>query len=838
MGSIETSEKFGSVSKRLILYIVVSSSVITLILTFFQLNIEYQSDLSGIHNRFEQVQKIYLKSVSEVMWASDFDKLKIILEGLSNFADITYIEAREDGNVVVAIGESKALDTITQLIPITHDYRGETIQIGTLRVEADLGAAYKRILNKVIVILGSNAIKTAIVVLLMILIFRNLVTKPLAQITDYIRSIKIEGPFAPLSLSRDKLSTDSRDEIDIVVDSINESSLQVVKFIEEIREQGNVLKLSERRFKQLFDNSEVSIWNEDFSEVLKTLDNLQDSGLEDLRLYLDDNEQVAWDMAAMIKVTGVNQATLKLFGANSEKDFIYQVDKTFSSDAMDIFKDQLCAIWDQQPIFRSEARYKTFDGSDIACLISLPIPKSRDSARNVPVSIIDITERKQLELAMQQSQDKYLDLFEHAPDMYINVNPKSTNVIQCNQTLINILGFRKEEIIGQTIFNLYTEESAKYVKNNIIPMFMDKGIVSNEQLQIKKKNGDIIDVSLNMTASRDEQGNILNSRAIWRDITSLIDTQKELKDKSEKLEIAIAGTNDGLWLWDLENNHEWHAPQWKILLGYDDNDEIPENYFSWESRIHPDDKEKVLNILKQHLEHNVAYDCEQRLRTKSNEYKWFRDRGTAIRDESGKPIRMGGSIQDISKLKKAEERHDNLNKELEILSMQDGLTGIANRRMFDQRLKHEWARSLRKKQPLSLILVDIDLFKTYNDIYGHVAGDECLKNITQTLSNVIKRPSDLVARYGGEEFVLLLPETDAIHANYLAEECSKKILEQQIPHKKLNVNSYVTISLGVCTTIPDSDKQVLSLVESADKALYQAKNNGRNQVISIEFSNH
>ena len=164
MGSTETSEKFGSVSKRLILYIVVSSSVITLILTFFQLNIEYQSDLSGIHNRFEQVQKIYLKSVSEVMWASDFDKLKIILEGLSNFADITYVEVREDGKVVVAIGESKALDTITQLIPITHDYRGETIQIGTLRVEADLGAAYKRILNKVIVILGSNAIKTAIVV--------------------------------------------------------------------------------------------------------------------------------------------------------------------------------------------------------------------------------------------------------------------------------------------------------------------------------------------------------------------------------------------------------------------------------------------------------------------------------------------------------------------------------------------------------------------------------------------------------------------------------------------------------------------------------------------------
>ena len=170
---------------------------------------------------------------------------------------------------MVAFGESKALDTVTQLIPITHDYRGETIQIGTLQVEADLSAAYKRIMNRVIVILGSNAIKTAIVVLLMIFIFRNLVTKPLTQVTDYIRSIKIDGPFAPLSLSRDTFSTDSRDEIDIVVDSINKSSRQVVKFIKEIRAQENILKFSERRFKQLFDNSEVSIWNEDFSEVLK-----------------------------------------------------------------------------------------------------------------------------------------------------------------------------------------------------------------------------------------------------------------------------------------------------------------------------------------------------------------------------------------------------------------------------------------------------------------------------------------------------------------------------------------------------------------------------------------
>lgn len=485
-----------------------------------------------------------------------------------------------------------------------------------------------------------------------------------------------------------------------------------------------------------------------------------------------------------------------------------------------------------------ETRYQCKDGHVIDVLLSSTPLDINDCSKGVTFTVTDISAIKQSTLALHQSNEKYLDLYENAPDMYINVEPKSTNIIQCNQTLVNILGFTKEEIIGHSILNLYTPESAKYVKEIIIPIFIDKGIVSNENLKIKKKNGDIIDVSLNMTAARDEQGNILHSRAIWRDISALIEMQKVLKDKSERLEIAIDGTHDGLWVWDIESGHEWHALQWKTLLGFNDNDEINDHVLSWESRVHPDDKERVLNNLNQHLEQNATYDCEQRLRTKSNEYKWFRDRGKAIRDGAGKAIRMGGSIQDISKLKKAEERLEKLNKELEILSMQDGLTGIANRRMFDQLIEQEWLRSHRSKQPLSLILIDIDLFKTYNDTYGHVAGDECLKKIAKTLSNVIKRPSDLVARYGGEEFVILLPETDAIHANHLAEECCKKILDQQIPHEKLDVNSYVTISLGVCTTIPDAEKQLLSLLELADKALYQAKNNGRNQVVSIEFSNH
>jgi diguanylate cyclase (GGDEF)-like protein/PAS domain S-box-containing protein len=176
-----------------------------------------------------------------------------------------------------------------------------------------------------------------------------------------------------------------------------------------------------------------------------------------------------------------------------------------------------------------ETRYLCKDGQIIDVLLSSTPLDINNFSKGVTFTVTDISAIKQSKFYLQQSQEKYLDLYENAPDMYLNVDPKSTNVIQCNQTLINNLGFSKEEIIGHPVFNLYTTDSAKYVEKNIIPMFLDKGIVKNEYLQVKKKNGDIIDVSLNITAIRDEQGNILHSRAIWRDITAMKEQQYQLE---------------------------------------------------------------------------------------------------------------------------------------------------------------------------------------------------------------------------------------------------------------------------------------------------------------------
>jgi len=181
-------------------------------------------------------------------------------------------------------------------------------------------------------------------------------------------------------------------------------------------------------------------------------------------------------------------------------------------------------------------------------------------------------------------------------------------------------------------------------------------------------------------------------------------------------------------------------------------------------------------------------------------------------------------------LQESQERLAEANRILQKLSSLDGLTGIANRRRFDEALSHEWERALRGQTQLSLILLDIDFFKFYNDNYGHQRGDDCLKQVAGVLERSIKRDADLVARYGGEEFAAVLPETDEEGAKAVAESMRARLAELQIPHEKSKVSSFVTISVGVGTTIPNQDAKPEMLISMADEALYEAKENGRNQV--------
>ncbi|MDJ0728806.1 MAG: sensor domain-containing diguanylate cyclase [Crocosphaera sp.] len=191
--------------------------------------------------------------------------------------------------------------------------------------------------------------------------------------------------------------------------------------------------------------------------------------------------------------------------------------------------------------------------------------------------------------------------------------------------------------------------------------------------------------------------------------------------------------------------------------------------------------------------------------------------------------------QSKKELEASNQALEKAKEKLEYLATVDELTQIYNRRYFNEYLEREWRRLARERKFISLIICDVDYFKLYNDYYHHQAGDQCLYKVAQCLKNLVKRPTDLVARFGGEEFVIILSNTNRLGAEKVAEKLCKAIEALEIPHYYSECSSHVTVSLGIATTIPTSQFSPQKLIKAADKALYEAKNMGRNGFCVAEF---
>lgn len=178
------------------------------------------------------------------------------------------------------------------------------------------------------------------------------------------------------------------------------------------------------------------------------------------------------------------------------------------------------------------------------------------------------------------------------------------------------------------------------------------------------------------------------------------------------------------------------------------------------------------------------------------------------------------------------------NNQLEVLSRQDALTGIANRRYLDEMLQDEWFRAMRHQTPLTIMMIDVDFFKAYNDALGHIAGDHCLVQIADTITKIAARSGEIVARYGGEEFLMLLPMTDQQQASRQAQRLLQSISDLKIPHPASEISPFVTLSIGVATYTPQLHEQIRDFLHLADNALYKAKTMGRNNYKTAEIKPH
>lgn len=327
---------------------------------------------------------------------------------------------------------------------------------------------------------------------------------------------------------------------------------------------------------------------------------------------------------------------------------------------------------------------------------------------------------------------------------------------------------------------------------------------------------------------------------IFIDITERKRAEEVARESEETYKTILMASPDVITIADLSGKIVMVSEAARNMFGNDADEGIGMSVMDF---IAPEEHERVrANILKMMGENYAG----------PNEYRAIRKDGTRfdievnnslIRDRQGTPVRMVLIARDITDRKKTEQRITELVHQLEIErdlaqinSLTDSLTGLPNRRCIDSVLRNEFARHRRSGSQLSLIMLDVDHFKKYNDHYGHLAGDDCLRQIAQAVKIVLERATDTVARYGGEEFLVILPDTGCEGAAVLAEQIGASIRSLALPHATSGTFEFVTISLGVASAADYDLNDPAQLVALADQALYLAKRNGRNRCECLKTS--
>ena len=249
--------------------------------------------------------------------------------------------------------------------------------------------------------------------------------------------------------------------------------------------------------------------------------------------------------------------------------------------------------------------------------------------------------------------------------------------------------------------------------------------------------------------------------------------------------------------------------------------------------VHPEDRPAIQAILRELRSGKDGALLECRVRRSDSSYIWVESSLHTIRDPvTGVPMGTLNNVRDITKRKIAEQQLADAYHAVEALAITDPLTGLANRRHFDECLITEWRSGIRDRKPLSLLLIDADFFKAYNDTYGHLRGDGCLKQIADAAQDVVARPGDLVARFGGEEFAVILPNTSNSGAMQVAQDVCAVMRDRRLIHSG-NPLGVVTVSIGCATLVPQMGQHAATLIDCADQALYRAKNTGRNRALNF-----
>ncbi len=430
-----------------------------------------------------------------------------------------------------------------------------------------------------------------------------------------------------------------------------------------------------------------------------------------------------------------------------------------------------------------------------------------------------------------EAREHFELIFNASPNAVLITSLHEGRLVSSNDAFTELTGYTREELLGRTTLDIDIWRDGQ-VRSSIVEQLNTTGHCKNIELVFNHKDGHQIDGLFSATIIS-LQG-IPHILSVTQDISERKKLEAALQQREAHYRLLTEDVSDVVWKMDSSYHFTYISPADERLRGFRNDEVVGHHVFELMTA------EGIEAIKQGGLRRKEAEKCGEQLdqlvfevqqRCKDGSLVWTEIISVAERDAHGRISGFHGVTRNINQRKLTEMALATLNSQLEALTSTDSLTGLANRRHFDEMLAREYARHIRSGAELSLIMLDIDCFKAFNDTYGHLAGDACLQEISRVLQECASRAADMVARYGGEEFVCILPETDAAGAEVIAERIRLGISSRAIPHQASPVSSCVTASLGVVTAHCSAEGTELELLKQADALLYQAKAQGRNRLV-------
>jgi PAS domain S-box-containing protein len=534
--NIEISKFSHSISRRFIIFILIFSSLVTLLGTSLQLYIEYSSDIESIQKTLKQIESSYLQSISVSLWDVNKKQTDMLLDGILRLPDMQRLEIWQNGKLFSSAGKPKHDSVIQSEFKLNYTFKGQDRHLGMLIATANLKTVYSRLWKRTALILCTQAVKTFLVSFFMFFLFYILVGRHLVFISTYTKDLNFELTDTPLKLKR--RSQKNNDELEQLVQSINIMRSNLINDIKVREEAGKNLQLSNKRYHSLFQNSPVALWEEDFSELYDYFEELKQKGVTNFREYFDENPFQVKNCAQKVKIFDVNQATLILHDAKTREELLGSLDKIFTEKSFDTFKEEISALAEGQIEFEGEAEVKTLANEVRQISIKLKIDKEQPGSITGLLATLDITESKRTEQAVAQEKERLLVTLRSIGDGVITTDTNG-RVTLINKVAEKLTGCPQAEASGKHIkevFNIINAKTRQQCENPIEKVLVTKTIVelANHTNLISRAGTERM-IADSGAPIFDSNSEIIGVVLVFRDVTEKYKIEAQLQ-QAQKME--------------------------------------------------------------------------------------------------------------------------------------------------------------------------------------------------------------------------------------------------------------------------------------------------------------